>query len=855
MAQNKIEIVITADGKKASATLTTTGKEVKGLGDATKQANSSTASFGKGLMSVQSALAGLGLGVTVSQLVQFGVESFKAAAAAERLGTATSNLAQDIGETGESMVSSITAASLETISRTDAMSAANKAMMFGLVENSDQMARLTEVAITLGAAMGQDAGKSLDDLTTALGRQSPMILDNLGITLKLEEAYRIYADQLGKSVEALTEQEKKQAFVNAALIKGEERVKALGGVSIDTAGKTEQLGAAWADFTVAFGGLMTEMSGGIETLTAFVRKLEEGAQAWKQIFADMSTIKEYNMEIAEADRATVSTIQALTGVSDAYIASTGAVEESVAATRQKAQADEQATRLAGMYAESNRLIAETSEQERLAVEGTTEAVRSSADIHVLSGAEAAAAYKEIGEAAMAAAEEAREAQMSLASSQADFILSFREMNEERLTNESDFSARMSEIRGGAAEKSKEAATALSEELAKIEQERADKLHWVMTGAHARTAEENAAALAHWNAHYDELTATATAKSKEKTDAILAEQSRAEAAAAAAREKEKAEYQAHLEELKLQTALSMLETTGQLEQLTGLTGIKAGEAADLISAGILEVSEPLGMAIQDTMQNMESSMSAASETASANQAILQEAMAGTLTGAQGLGTGATEALTMIGDQTTALREEQTVPYREELELISSETVPTLTETYVSGMDQSVAATDRLIAKLPELISALKKTTAAAKELTDTLVSGINAVAKGIDKAASNLTDKLIPNIKKTAKEMEILESIARRTFETMTTTGSVAGDITGEGFQHGTPPGGFLVPPSFGVDQFIARFSGGERIFAYPDGGRPEQNRTVNNYFNQTINANNYDSRLANSDLRTMQLLV
>ena len=32
--------------------------------------------------------------------------------------------------------------------------------------------------------------------------------------LKLEEAYRIYAAQLGKNVDALTEQEKKQAFVN-----------------------------------------------------------------------------------------------------------------------------------------------------------------------------------------------------------------------------------------------------------------------------------------------------------------------------------------------------------------------------------------------------------------------------------------------------------------------------------------------------------------------------------------------------------------------------------------------------------------------------------------------------------------
>ena len=44
------------------------------------------------------------------------------------------------------------------------------------------------VATKLAVTSGQDASKGIEDLTLALSRQSPMILDNLGITLKLGEA-------------------------------------------------------------------------------------------------------------------------------------------------------------------------------------------------------------------------------------------------------------------------------------------------------------------------------------------------------------------------------------------------------------------------------------------------------------------------------------------------------------------------------------------------------------------------------------------------------------------------------------------------------------------------------------------
>ena len=123
----------------------------------------------------------------------------------------------------------------------EAMQAANKAMLLDLGLTDAQMGDLAATAVTLGRAMGQDANKSLDDLITALGRSSPMILDNLGLSVKLGEANDAYARSLGKTSEELTDAEKKQAFMNAAMDAAAVKVEQLGGLQLNAADKGHQL--------------------------------------------------------------------------------------------------------------------------------------------------------------------------------------------------------------------------------------------------------------------------------------------------------------------------------------------------------------------------------------------------------------------------------------------------------------------------------------------------------------------------------------------------------------------------------------------------------------------------------------
>jgi len=108
-------------------------------------------------------------------------------------------------------------------------------------------------------------------------------LDNLGITLKLTEAYDIYAAQLGKSVDDLTSAEKQQAFLNAAMEKGVAVAERLGGVNDDGAASVERLTATWSDLRGQLGEIM------IPILETVANKLTEWMEAFQGL--DVQTKK------------------------------------------------------------------------------------------------------------------------------------------------------------------------------------------------------------------------------------------------------------------------------------------------------------------------------------------------------------------------------------------------------------------------------------------------------------------------------------------------------------------------------------------------------------------------------------
>ena len=55
------------------------------------------------------------------------------------------------------------------------------------------MTALINVARSRGAAMGLTLTQAFNDIVTGLGRESALILDNLGITIKVEQVMQDYA--------------------------------------------------------------------------------------------------------------------------------------------------------------------------------------------------------------------------------------------------------------------------------------------------------------------------------------------------------------------------------------------------------------------------------------------------------------------------------------------------------------------------------------------------------------------------------------------------------------------------------------------------------------------------------------
>jgi hypothetical protein len=148
------------------------------------------------------------------QLAQGAMELGRAGEQALILRDAFDQTAAGVGAASATMLSSLQAASGGMIADTDLMLAANRAMMLGVADSSQEMAQLLEVAAVRGRAMGLSTSQAFNDLVTGLGRMSPLILDNLGIVTGGEAVFTAYAASIGKAADALTDAERKQALFN-----------------------------------------------------------------------------------------------------------------------------------------------------------------------------------------------------------------------------------------------------------------------------------------------------------------------------------------------------------------------------------------------------------------------------------------------------------------------------------------------------------------------------------------------------------------------------------------------------------------------------------------------------------------
>ena len=184
-----------------------------------------------------------------------------------------SNLAAQ-GVALDSFLANLERVSQGQIAQADLIASSSRAILLGIP--ADKIAELLEVAAASAIATGSTITKAFEDIAISIGRASPLILDNLGIVVKLGPTYANFAASIGKTAEELTALEMKTALLNAVLDVGAERIEIFGDAQSELSKALNQSAAAFGDIKVKagqFAGVMVAalVTGAISIAEVFTR--------------------------------------------------------------------------------------------------------------------------------------------------------------------------------------------------------------------------------------------------------------------------------------------------------------------------------------------------------------------------------------------------------------------------------------------------------------------------------------------------------------------------------------------------------------------------------------------------------
>jgi len=245
---------VPANIQKIANELRALDAQQKAATSSAQQLGQASSGIGASLKSGAGALAaglgvGLGAGAGLAAITAIGSGLRDMAEQGAKLGPLSQSFEKLQGGAANARVTleAMRSATRGLVSEIDLMRQANQASQLNLTALGVRMDDLAGVATTLGRAVGVDATAAIDALIGAIGRGSIEVLDNLGVTLKLSEAYEIYADRLGKSADKLTDQEKKQAFVTIAMERAKEAADKLGTQQLTVLEQAGRIATAFGD--------------------------------------------------------------------------------------------------------------------------------------------------------------------------------------------------------------------------------------------------------------------------------------------------------------------------------------------------------------------------------------------------------------------------------------------------------------------------------------------------------------------------------------------------------------------------------------------------------------------------------
>ena len=261
-----------ADNKDLKAKLEATEKQMESLQKKTQQQSSL---IGRAMRGIGGAIAAY-IGVQA-------VRSFvNLAGQLDSVGRTFNSLARNAEGGSQRLLAAMREASAGTIDDLNLMKTANLALQLMGDDVAARLPEMANIARAAARATGQDVNFMLESLVVATGRQSILVLDNLGISSAVaSQKMTEYAQSIGKTRDQLTDAEKKAAFFYAAMEAGNELVRRTGMSTLTLGERIQILEANMKNFT---GTVATTMIPALNQLAVtFTRTGSSGTSVGKRL--------------------------------------------------------------------------------------------------------------------------------------------------------------------------------------------------------------------------------------------------------------------------------------------------------------------------------------------------------------------------------------------------------------------------------------------------------------------------------------------------------------------------------------------------------------------------------------------
>lgn len=163
------------------------------------------------------ALSAIGITFGIEAVRRLGDMAFQlaeTAAKAHATKDSFTDLAETVGSSANDMLDAMRRASRGTISDTNLMLGANRALISGVADNTGELTQLLEIARATAKNFGIDTTEAFNRIVQSLAKLEPELIDEIGITVKLDKVFRDYAESVGTTAENLSDAQRKAAFFN-----------------------------------------------------------------------------------------------------------------------------------------------------------------------------------------------------------------------------------------------------------------------------------------------------------------------------------------------------------------------------------------------------------------------------------------------------------------------------------------------------------------------------------------------------------------------------------------------------------------------------------------------------------------